>query len=138
MLLGFWTSFQNPGRITRVGIIVQPGTLLKFHDALKKRNYQLLYSSGKRGNPGSKGPSRKVIDAIVTMKERNPRFGCPRIAQQMNLAFGLDLDKDIVRRILEIHYRPEKGTTGPSWLTFFGHMKIVCGPLTCFAANRYC
>jgi putative transposase len=41
-----------------------------------------------------------VIDAIVAMKERNPRFGCPRIAQQMNLAFGLELDKDVIRRIL--------------------------------------
>jgi putative transposase len=64
-----------------------------------------------------------VIDAIVAMKERNPRFGCPRIAQQMNLAFGLDLDKDIVRRILAIHYRPKQGTTGPSWLATLGHTK---------------
>ena len=66
-----------------------------------------------RSKPGPKGPSRVVIDAIVAMKERNPRFGCPRIAQQMNLAFGLGLDKDVVRRILAIHYRPEQGTTGP-------------------------
>ena len=41
----------------------------------------------------------------------------------MNLAFGLDLDKDVVRRILAIHYRPEQGTTGPSWLTTLGHTK---------------
>jgi len=123
VLLGFWTLFLNPRRITRVGIIVQAGTLLKFHDALKKRKYRLLYSSGKKGKPGPKGPSREVIDAIVAMKERNPRFGCPRIAQQMNLAFGLDLDKDVVRRILAIHYRPEQGTTGPSWLTTLGHTK---------------
>ncbi len=123
VLLGFWTLFLNPRRITRVGIIVQAGTLLKFHDALKKRKYRLLYYSGKKGKPGPKGPSREVIDAIVAMKERNPRFGCPRIAQQMNLAFGLDLDKDVVRRILAIHYRPEQGTTGPSWLTTLGHTK---------------
>ena len=76
-----------------------------------------------RSKPGPKGPSREVIDAIVAMKERNPQFGCPRIAQQMNLAFGLDLDKDVVRHILAIHYRPEQGTTGPSWLTTLGHRK---------------
>jgi putative transposase len=52
-----------------------------------------------------------VIDAIVAMKERNPRFGCPRIAQQMNLAFGLDLDKDVVRRILAASW---KFTTAPN------------------------
>ena len=122
-LLGFWTLFLNPRRITRAAIIVQPSTLLRFHAALKRRKYRLLYSARKMGKPGPKGPSREVIDAIVAMKERNPRFGCPRIAQQMNLAFGLDLDKDVVRRILAIHYRPDPGGTGPSWLTTIGHAK---------------
>jgi putative transposase len=76
-----------------------------------------------RSKPGPKGPSREVINAIVTMKEHNPRFGCPRIAQQMNLAFGLDLDKDLVRRVLAKHYRPMPDDGGPSWLTFLGHTK---------------
>ncbi len=57
--------------------------------------------------PGPKGPSKEIIQAIVEMKQRNPRLGCPRIAQQINLAFGLELDKDIVRRILAIHYKPD-------------------------------
>src|SRR5215468_4122592 len=56
------------------------------------------------------------------MKRRNPRWGCPRIAQQITLAFGLEIDKDIVRRILSLHYRPD-ADSGPSWLTFLGHMK---------------
>ncbi|RLQ22370.1 hypothetical protein DWB85_07025 [Seongchinamella sediminis] len=43
-----------------------------------------------------------MIEAVVEMKQRNPRFGYPRIAQQINLAFGLDLDKDTVRRVLDI------------------------------------
>ena len=57
------------------------------------------------------------------MKHRNPRYGCPRIAQQINLAFGLDLDKDIVRRVLSAHYRPYRDNHGPSWLTTLGHAK---------------
>ncbi len=58
------------------------------------------------------------------MKQRNPRFGCPRIAQQINKAFGIDIDKDMVRRILAAHYRPgSPGDSGPSWLTFLGHTK---------------
>jgi hypothetical protein len=32
------------------------------------------------------------------------------------LAFGVEIDKDVVRRILGKHYRPESGG-GPSWLT---------------------
>jgi len=56
------------------------------------------------------------------MKRRNPRWGCPRIAQQITLAFGIEIDRDIVRRILSLHYRPDSDS-GPSWLTFLGHMK---------------
>jgi hypothetical protein len=55
------------------------------------------------------------------MKRRNPNWGCPRIAQQIALALSVEIDKDIVRRILSVHYRPESG--GPSWLTFLGHTK---------------
>jgi hypothetical protein len=36
------------------------------------------------------------------MKQRNPRYGCPRTAQQINLAFGLELDKDTVRKVLAV------------------------------------
>ena len=58
------------------------------------------------------------------MKRRNPRFGCVRIAQQIAHAFGVDIDKDVVRRVLAKHYQPgDSGTDGTSWLTFIGHMK---------------
>ena len=57
------------------------------------------------------------------MKQRNPRYGCPRIAQQINVAFGLHIDKDIVRRILAQHYRPVPRDNGPSWLTTLGRAK---------------
>ena len=53
------------------------------------------------------------------MKLRNPKFGCVRIAQQISHTFGLDIDKDVVRRVLAQHYRPDgSGSDGPSWLTF--------------------
>ena len=45
------------------------------------------------------------------------------MAQQITLAFGVDIDKDVVRRILGKHYRPETGSGGPSWLTFLGQAK---------------
>jgi putative transposase len=122
-LLGFWSLFLNPQRIARSAIIIKPSTLLRFHNALKKRKYRLLFSPGGGRKPGPKGPSREVIKAIVEMKQRNPRFGCPRIAQQINLAFDLELDKDTVRRILATHYRTDPNNHGPSWLTTIGHAK---------------
>src|SRR5262249_42762289 len=65
-----------------------------------------------------------LIHAVLEMKLRNPDWGCPRIAAQISLAFGVLINKDVVRRILATHYRlsPDVGG-GPSWLTFLGHMK---------------
>jgi putative transposase len=57
------------------------------------------------------------------MKRRNPRWGCPRIAHQIALAFGVQIDKNVDRRILCVHYRPESDSGGPSWLTFPGQTK---------------
>ena len=123
-LLGFWSLFLNPRRILRAAVIIRPSTLLKFHNLLKQHKYRLLYSSaGSKRKPGPKGSSPELIQAIIEMKQRNPRFGCPRIAQQINKVFGTNIDKDVVRRILAVHYRPGPGNAGPSWLSFLGHTK---------------
>jgi transposase InsO family protein len=57
------------------------------------------------------------------MKQRNPTWGCPRIAQQMTLAFGIPMNKDVVRRILAVRYTPKPEAEGPSWLTVLGLAK---------------
>jgi len=134
-VLGFLSLFLNSQRLIRSAIIIKPSTLLAFHKALKKRKYQLLYSPRGGRKPGPKGPSSEVIRAIVEMKQRNPRYGCPRIAQQINLAFGLDLDKDIVRRILASHYKPDPSNRGPSWLTTLGHAKDSLWSVDMFRAE---
>jgi transposase InsO family protein len=123
-LLGFWSLFLSPHHILRAAVIIKPSTLLRFHETLKKRKYQLLYTSRHRGKPGPKGPSQELILVIVEMKQRNPGYGCPKIAEQISKLFGIDIDKDIVRRVLAKYYHPEPDTGGgPSWLTFIGHMK---------------
>jgi transposase InsO family protein len=103
--------------------VVKPSSLLNFHRALVQRKYRLLFSAKRRTRPGPKGPSADLIRAIVEMKQRNPRWGCPRIAGQLALAFGIDINKDVVRRILAAHYVPSADHSGPSWLTFLGHAK---------------
>ena len=123
-LLGFWSLFLSPHHIRRSAIILRPSTLLRFHEALKKRKYRLLYTSRQKGKPGPKGPSQELILVIVEMKHRNPGYGCPKIAEQISKLFGIDINKDIVRRILDKYYYPAPDTGGgPSWLTFIGHMK---------------
>ena len=104
-LLGLGSLFVPASRIPKLAVILKPKTLLRFHEALKKRKYRWLFSSGGHRRPGPKGPSKELIDAIVEFKRRNPRVGCPRISQEIAHAFGIDIDKDIVRRVLAKYSR---------------------------------
>ncbi len=115
--------FIRPARLIRSAIVLKPSTLLSFHAALVKRKYRMLFSPKRRKKPGPKGTSEDLISAVVEMKQRNPTWGCPRIAQQIALTFGVEVNKDVVRRILSNHYRPTPNSEGPSWLTFIGHAK---------------
>ena len=124
LVLGLTTLFVSPHRIPKLSAIIKPATLFKFHRALVDRKYRLLFSSSRRKRkPGPKGPSTQLIAAIVEMKRRNPKFGCVRVAQQINHDFGIKIDKDVVRRVLAIHFRPQPGADGPSWLTLIAHAK---------------
>jgi len=90
--------------------------------ALVRRKYRQLFSSPpRRKKPGPKGPDEALIRAIVELKSRNPLFGCPRIALIISHTFGIDIDRNVVYRVLSRHYRPAPGGTGPSWLSFIGH-----------------
>ena len=123
-LFGALSLSLTPRRILHAAIVLKPSTLFRFHAALVKRKYHLLYSSRHCGNPGPKGPSKELIQAIVQIKRRNPRFGSPRIAQQITYTFGIVIDKDVVRRVLDKHYYPDPNRgDGPSWLTLLGHTK---------------
>jgi hypothetical protein len=80
-----------------------------------------------------------VIAAIVEMKIRNPKFGYLRIAQLISHAFCIEIDKDVVRRVLANHYRPDDSdSNGPSWLSFLAQTKDSVWSRTCSAANRSC
>jgi putative transposase len=127
VVTGLCALLMHPNRLARSAIILRPSAVLAFHRNLVKRKYRLLFSPIQRGTPGPKGSSQELINAIVAMKQRNPDWGCPRIAAQISLAFGITLDKDVVCRVLARHYRPTSGGDGPSWLTFLGQMKELIG-----------
>jgi hypothetical protein len=119
----FVYSFHSPCTLSSLGHRSEA-----FHSAASPRLATeaeapdvVLARSGRR--PGPKGPSKDIIGAVVAMKQRNPTWGCPHIAQQIALAFGIQMDKDVVRRILSVHYRPDPTSEGPSWLTFLCHAK---------------
>jgi putative transposase len=110
LICGLASLLLSPGRIRKVAIGLRPATLLAFHQALVHRKYRRLFSSSQcQKTPGPKGPSDALIQAIVELKSRNPRFGCPRIARIIAHTFGVDVDKNVVYRVLAKHYRPAPG-----------------------------
>ena len=92
----------------------------------------------------SKGPDEALIRAIVELKSRNPRFGCPRIARIISQTFGIDIDKNVVYRVLAKHYaragrnrtlvvvvhRPHRPTASGAW-TFFDASRSCSGATGC-------
>src|SRR5262245_62060885 len=123
-ILAVCSLFIRPARLVRSAIILKPSTILNFHRNLVKLKYRLLFCPKRRAKPGPKGPTQDLIHAVLEMKLRNPDWGCPRIAAQISLAFGVPINKDVVRRILATHYRLSADASGgPSWLAFLGHMK---------------
>ena len=98
LILIFFTGLMHPHRLLKSAIIVKPSTLLKLHKTLVKRKYRLLFSNKTKRKPGPKGPNQELINLIIEMKQRNPRFGYRCIAMQVHNVFGIDIDKDVVRR----------------------------------------
>jgi putative transposase len=93
LLFGIGAFWVAPNRLPKIAILIKPATLLRFHRALIQRKYRMLFTPRDRQRPGPKGPSKELIAAILEMKRRNPRFGCPRIAQEIAHAFGVEIDK---------------------------------------------
>src|ERR1700736_925218 len=112
LLCGFGSLFLSPGRIRKVAIGVRPSPLLALHQALVRRKYRRLFSSSQcPKKPGPKGPSGALIQAIVELKSRNPRFGGPRIARIISHTFGVDIDKHVVQPRAVETLSPRPGRT---------------------------
>src|ERR1022692_3905754 len=75
LLFGIGAFWVAPNRLPKIAIGIRPSTLLRFQT---------------RQRPGPKGPSTELIAPILERKRRNPRFGCPRIAQEIAHAFGVE------------------------------------------------
>ena len=73
ILAGVCALFMRPARVIRSAIVLRPSTILEFHRALRTRKYRWLCSPTRR-RTGPQGPSNALVDAIVDMKRRNPRW----------------------------------------------------------------
>ena len=122
-VFGFLAIFIGENRLRKVAVIVKPATILRFHKALVKFKYTCLYSNKSTKKRGPKGPDQDIINAVIAMKQCNPRFGYLRISMQLYEAFRVNISPFAVGRILRKHHANFPSGDGPSWLTFIGHMK---------------
>jgi putative transposase len=106
-----------------VAIAFKPSTLFNFHRGLVQRKYRLLFSPKQKTKPGPKGPTADLIRAVVEMKQRNPTWGCPHIAEQINLAFATAIPKE-----LRFQKRDQ------SWKLVGARTLWLCGPGTAMRA----
>jgi putative transposase len=83
IIAGLCTLLMRPARMLRSAIVLKPSTLLHFHQMLIKRKYRTLFSAKRKRRAGPKGPDKELVDVVVEMKQRNPTWGCRRIAQQI-------------------------------------------------------
>jgi len=123
VIFGLISFGINPARFAKVAVIISPTTLLLFHQAFVNKKHQQMFSSRQHSKPGPKGPSKELIQTIVQLKARDPSYVCPRIAQLITSAFGIEINNDVVRRALANHYMPASSGSGPSWLTLIGQTK---------------
>src|ERR1700733_15031345 len=91
-------AFRLAQRPWQDGCYIEAPMLLRFHPAMVKRKYRLLYGPTMRSHSSPKSPSKDLVNAVVEMKRRNPGFGCRKIAEQISDAFGMDVHKDVIRR----------------------------------------
>jgi len=109
ILLGIISFFIPSDRLARVAIIVKPATILKFHRALVKRKYKVLFGVKSRKKPGPKGFDRDMIKLVVEIKKRNPSYGCPKIAMLVTNITGISISEQSIRRILRKHLKYDPG-----------------------------
>jgi putative transposase len=83
VLAGLLAILVHPTRLLRSAIVLKPSTPLALQKAMRKQKYRMLFSPNRRRTLGPKGPSVEFLHAVVEMKQRNPNWRCPRIAQQM-------------------------------------------------------
>jgi hypothetical protein len=57
-VLGLGSLFVPESRLPKLAVILKSRTLLRFHEALKKRKYRWLFLSAGHRRPGPKGPSK--------------------------------------------------------------------------------
>src|SRR5882757_3206466 len=77
LLLGLGSLFVPASRIPKLAVILKPRTLLRFHEALKKRKYRWLFSSEVIGGRVQKGHRRNSSTRSSNSNAAIPALAVP-------------------------------------------------------------
>ena len=89
---------------------------------------EVAFQSGGRGRwharlldvvPRKPGPRPDQAPIVELKSQPSVRLPTDRVDHLADV--GIDIDKNVVSRVLGKHYRPAPGGIGPSWLSFIGH-----------------
>ena len=124
ILHGLWSLFVRPDRFEKITVALRPrGHCSRFTSAWS------VTSTARCSPPRNEG-SLDLRDRQKSSSERSwSSSGLPLASAGRGLrsssrgTSGVELDKDVVRRVLAKRYRPDPGGGKPSWLTSVGHAK---------------
>lgn len=105
---GMFSQNTRPWRILNYAEIQGTGA-----GRSRMRTWLSCFSSKPTTKPGPKGPAADLIWPLS--KQRNPNWGCPHIADEINLAFGNAIRKDAGRQNLAQHLPADANGCSPSW-----------------------
>ena len=100
-----------------------------------KRKYSKLFSNHRAKKPGPKGHSLELIRLIVEIKQKNPGYGCPKIALLVSKLLGETINEHLVRRVLRKRYFFPPTNGGPSWLNQIGTVKDALWSMDLFCCE---
>jgi putative transposase len=83
-------------RSARVGMLVQPETVLGWHRELVRRKRAAF---GRRRGPGRPGLDAEIQRLILQMAKDNPRWGCVRVRGEL-LKLGYRVSATAIRKLL--------------------------------------
>ena len=99
----------------RLGLVVTPATLLRWHRELVRRRWTYPQRT-----PGRLPTDRPLRELVLRLARENPRWGYQRIAGEL-IKLGFRLSPSTVRRLLAsagLEPAPRRGADALSWPAF--------------------
>ena len=107
----FWVVLSRVWRNWRAAlIIVQPGTVVRWHRQWLRRRWTQRSSHARPGRPNTDAAIRALVEE---MRVANPLWGAPRIHVELK-KLGIDVSERTVSRLARRRQRPPSQT----WRTF--------------------